>query len=212
MKTHLFRISSILAVLVLLVAVSLSSTAQETTRRQQPTQQEERQLRELAVQELDAETRQIKVPVECQRIRPVVQTHNGGTGVSPSPGLLSFMGTHARKGYNNPAVNTYFGDSFKLQSCRVCYATIEAKVEHYGDVWSNDSLTVGAAPFALSDRFVSGYIWQPLIPNPGSLNWVVPAGLLNTYLMSNPPPPKYLDVYSQDDTDFHSTTLTVWYY
>lgn len=205
MKSHLVRSSSILGVLLLLVAFALSGIAQEPTRQQEP------QLPELRVQQLDSETLRPRVPVECERLaKLVVQTHNSGPG-SPRAALLSFMGTHARKGYNNPAVNTYFGDSFKLQNCRVCYATIEARVQHYADVWTNDSLTVGVAPFGAGNVFVSGNIWPPNT-NPTTLTWVVPAGPLNTYVTTGSLPPKYLDVFAQDDTDFHSLTLSVWYY
>lgn len=211
MKSYLFRASSIFFALALLLSLSLSGTAQQSPRQQQQVQQqEERPQPELAVQQIDAETLRIALPRECKGIVPVVQTHNSGPG-SPSTALLSFMGTHARKGFNNPAVNTYFGDSFKLKSCRVCYATIEANVEHYGDTWSNDSLTVGAAPFGTGNRFVSAYIWPPNT-NPKTFTWVLNAALLNTYLMSGSQPPTDVDAYAQDDSNFHSLKLTVWYY
>lgn len=161
---------------------------------------------ELRIQQLDAETRRVAVPRECKG-RPIVQTRNAGTGVSPSPALLSFMSTYARKGYNNPAVNTVFGDSFRLPSCRVCYATIEATVEHAGDLWSNDSLTVGVAPFGSGKVFVSGNFWTPT-PNPKTFTWVVPAGPLSAYLTTA----SDVDVLAQDDTNFRSVTLSVWYY
>jgi len=209
MKSHVFRATSILAVFLLLVAFSLSGIAQQpTTQQRQPLEQQEPQLPELRVQQLSSETLRIAVPRECAGITPDVQTHNA----SPSAALLAYIGTHARKGYNNPAVNTYFGDSFKLHNCRVCYATITAKVQHGGDVWTNDSLTVGVAPFGgPATVFVSGLIWPPNT-NPTTLTWVVPAVPLTTYLMSGSLPPKYLDVFAQDDTDFHSATLSVWYY
>jgi hypothetical protein len=212
MKSHLFRASSILAVFALLAAFGLSgSSAQQPTSRPKTIEQQEPQLPELMIQQLNAETLPVAVPPECKGIKPIVQTHNSSTGVSPSAVLLSFMGTHARKGYNNPAVNTYFGDSFRLQNCRVCYATIEAKVQHYADIWNNDSLTVGVAPFGSSNVFVSGNIWPPNT-NPTTLTRVVPAGLLTTYITTSSLPPKDLDVFAQDDTNFHSVTLSVWYY
>jgi hypothetical protein len=212
MKSHLFRASSILAVFALLAAFGLSgSSAQQQVSRPKTIEQDEPQKPELMIRQLDAETLRPALPPECKGIKPIIQTHNSSTGVSPTTALLNFMGTHARKGYNNPAVNTYFGDSFILQNCRVCYATIEARVQHYADLWSNDGLTVGVAPFGSGNVFVSGNIWPPNI-NLTTLRWAVPAGLLTTYLMTNPPPPKYLDVYGQDDTTFHSLTLSVWYY
>ena len=212
MKSHLFRAFSFLAVFALLATFGLSGTSgqQQPTGRPRPIEQQEPQRPELMVRQLDAETLRVAVPSECKGIKPIIQTHNSGTGVSPSPALLSFMGTHARKGYNNPAVNTYFGDSFRLQNCRVCYATIEAKVQHYADVWPNDSLTLGMAPFGSGNVFVSGSIWPPNT-NPTTLTWVVPAGLLTTYV-STGSVNKVLDTYAQDDSDFLSMTLSVWYH
>ena len=210
MKSHFFRASSILGALLLLVAFSLSGTAQQpTTQVRQPLESQEPQLRELAVQELDSETLRIAVPRECAGIKPVVQTH---TAVSLSPALASYLSGKSVKGYNNTAVNKFFGDSFKLQSCRVCYATIAVNVQHYGDVWPNDSLTVGVAPFGSGNVFVSGAIWAPATPNPKTITWALNPGLLNTYLMSGSLPPKYVDLVAQDDTNFHSATLSVWYY
>jgi hypothetical protein len=208
MKSHLFRASSILAVFFLLGAFTLSGIAQQPTNRQQ---QQEPQMPELQVQESSSETLRIAVPRECAGIKPVVQTHNGGTGVSLSPALANYLTGKPHKGYNNTAVNTYFGDSFKLQSCRVCYATIAVNVQHYGDIWTNDSLTVGVAPFGSGNVFVSGQIWNPPTPNPKTITWVVPVGLLNTYIMSGSPS-KEIESFIQDDTTVHSATLSVWYY
>jgi hypothetical protein len=213
MKTHLSRTSSIFAVSLSLVAFSLPGIAQQpTARQQQQIQQQEPQLPELLVQDLDSETLRVAVPRECDGIKPVVQTHNGVTGVSPSLALASYLNGKPHKGYNNPAVNTYFGDSFKLQNCRVCYATIAVNVQHYGDNWINDSLTVGVAPFGSGNVFISGRIWVPPTPNPKTITWVVPVGLLNTYLMSGSLPPKSAEAFIQDDTTIHSATLSVWYY
>jgi len=207
-QSHFSRASSML---ILLLAVSLPAIAQlPTTRQQQPVQQQEPQVRELAVQQLDSETLRVRVPQECARIKPLVQKH---TAVSLSPALTSYLSGKPVKGYNDPAVNKFVGDSFELRSCRICYATLEVNVEHYGDVWTNDSLTVGVAPFSGSGSvFVSGAIWSPATPNPKTITWALSPGLLNTYLMSGPPPPKFVDFVAQDDTNFHSATLSVWYY
>lgn len=211
MKSHFFRASSILGALLILVVLSLAGVAQQpTTQQRQPLEQQEPQLQELRVQELTSETLRIAVPRECAGLKPVVQTH---TAVSLSPALTSYLSGKPVKGYNNPAVNKFFGDSFKLQSCRVCYATIAVNVEHYGDVWPNDSLTVGVAPFSGSGSvFASGAIWSPATPNPKTITWALNPGILNTYLMSGSLPPKYVDMVIQDDTNPHSATLSVWYY
>lgn len=211
MKSNLFRASS---VLILLLAVSLSGAAQQpATRQQEPVQQQEPQLRELAVQQLDSETLRIAVPQACKGIKPVVQTHNSGTGVTISPALASYLSGKPVKGYNNPAVNKFFGDSFRLNNCRVCHATIAVKVEHYGDIWPNDGLTVGVAPFSGSGSvFVSGAPWVPATPNPKTITWTLSPTLLTNYLMSGSAPPKFVDWVVQDDTNVHSATLSVWYY
>jgi hypothetical protein len=223
MKTNLFRTSSILAVLVLLVAVSLSSTAQESIKQQQrPVQQEAQQQEpQLPVQQLDAEALRIAIPRACQGIRPDVQTHGDtdnfnppGTPVTLSPALASFVVGKALKGYDDPAVNKFFADSFKLRNCRVCYATLEVRVRHYGDAWTNDGMAVGVAPFDTSPgiRLVSTGIWTPQTPNPKTLTFALPTAALNSYLSSTSTIPSFLDIPAQDDTDFDYMKLSVWYY
>src|SRR5882724_3406951 len=103
MKSRLFRSSSILGVLLLLVAFALSGIAQQpTTQQRQPLEQQEPQVRELAVQQLDAETLRIAVPRECAGIKPIVTTDNGGTGVSLNSALATYLSGKPVKGYNNP--------------------------------------------------------------------------------------------------------------
>lgn len=225
MKSHLFRASSTLGVLVLLVvALGLSGTAQEpTTRQQQPVQQQERQIIDLPVQQLDAEALRISVPRECERIRPEVQIHDVADTFSPpgtpllpslSPTLTNYLVGKPIKGYDDPRVNRIFADSFKLRSCRVCYATLEVSVRHYQDIWPNDSITVGAAPFNSSPgvTFVSMGIWNPPTPNPKPLSFALSATALNNYLFATTAMPPFLDVVAQDDTDFDVAKLSVWYY
>lgn len=235
MKTNLFRTSSILAVLVLLVAVSLSSTAQEPrTRPQEPAQQEELQIKELAVQQVDAETLRIAVPPGCKGIVPVVQIHGNELDNfnTPDPGTLSPALTGyltglgiTPKGYDEATINKVFADSFKLKGCRVCYATLEVRVRHQPGQWSlnapnysNDTILAGAAPFtpALPDlRFIGpAGIWTATNPNPKVVTFgIAPIDItsLNTYLGTGPMPP-FLDVIAQDDTDFDYAKLSVWYY
>lgn len=210
MKSQFFRASSTLAVLTLLVAFGLSAVAQERPR--QPAQEQEPQLRELAVQQLDSETLRIAVPPQCKGITPDIQTHNSGTGVTLSPALANFLSGKPVKGYSNPAVNKYFGDSFRLRNCRVCYATLEVNVRHYNDVFGNDSLTVGAAPFSTSPgvTFLSTAIWGQPTPNPKAMTFALPG--LNNYVSTTSTLPSFLDLVAQDDTDFASARLTVWYY
>lgn len=222
MKSNYLRASSILAVLLVFVALGLTGTAQEPrTRLQQPAQQEERQLPELAVQQLDAEALRIAVPRQCHGITPVVQMHDvadsfapTGSPVALSPALTSFLVGKPSKGYDDPGVNKYFGDSFKLRNCRVCYATLEVRVRHYNDVWTNDSITVGAAPFNTSPgvTLISTGIWNPPTPNPKTLSFALSTTALNNFLFSTTTVPSFLDVVAQDDTDFDYAKLSVWYY
>ena len=215
MKSHPFRASSILGVLVLLlVALSLSGTAQEpTTRQQQPAQQQEQKIIDLPVQQLDSESLRVSPP-KCPK-PPVVQTHDvadnftsPGSALTLSPALTNFLTSKGLtpKGYDDKRVNMVFADSFRLQSCKVCYATFEVGFRHYQDNWVNDQLTLGAAPFnPTALRVLSVPIWSPLLPN--SINLTTP---LNSYIFNNNV--SFLDVIAQDDTDFDFARLSVWYY
>jgi hypothetical protein len=215
MKSHFFRASSILGALLILVALSLAGIAQQpTTQQRQPL---EEQLPELRIQQIDSEALRIAVPRECTK-KPVIQQH---TVASLSPALSSYLAGKPVKGYNNPAVDTLFGDSFKVDSCRVCYATLEVRVRHSQGTWSagasnysNDSILAGAAPFAANLRFIgSASIWNSTLPNPKILTLgITPGGLnnLNSYLFTNTP--GWVDVIAQDDTTFDYAKLSVWYY
>jgi hypothetical protein len=214
MKSHLLRSSSIAGVLLLLVAFALSGIAQQ----RQSVEQQEPQMRELAVQGLDSETLRIVVPRECTK-KPIIQQH---TVASLSPALTSFLTGKPHKGYNNPAVDTVFGDSFKIDSCRVCYATLEVRVRHQPGAWSanasnysNDTILAGAGPFSTNLRFIGpAPIWpNGTLPNPYTLTLgTTSAGLnnLNSYLFNNTP--AWVDVIAQDDTAFDYAKLSVWYY
>lgn len=224
MKSHLFRASSILAVFLLLVAFGLPGIAQQpTTRQQQPVQQQELQIPELAIQELDSETLRIRVPRECERIKPDVQRHDipdnfnpAGSAVTLSPALTNFLSGRniSPKGYDDPRVNRVFADSFKLGCCRICYATLEVRVKHYADLWTNDILTAGVAPFnpLPGVKFISTGIWNPPGTNPKTMTYALPTASLNSYNTSTCRSPSFLDVVAQDDTDFDYATLSVWYY
>lgn len=224
MKSHLFRASSIVAVFFLLGAFTLSSIAQQpTTRPKQPVQQEESQIIDLGVQEFDAETLRIRVPRECDRIKPDVQRHDipdnfnpAGNPVTLSPALASLLASQniTPKGYDDPRVNKVFADSFKLGCCRVCYATLEVRVKHNADFWTNDVLTAGVAPFNSLPgvKFLSTGIWNPIGTNPKTLTYALPAASLNSYNMSTCMSPSSLDVVIQDDTVIDYATLSVWYY
>ena len=213
MKTNIFRKSSILGVLILLVAVSLSGTAQQSPRQQQQqVQQQERPILELPVQEIDSEALRVRVP-RCPH-PPVVQMHDvadnfasPGSAGTLSPALASYLQSHSitPKGYDDKRVNMVFADSFKLNSCKVCYATLEFGVRHYADIWANDSITVGGAPFnPLGLRVLSSPIWTPPLTSPIDLT-----AALNNYIFNNNV--SFLDVVAQDDTDFDFMKLTVWY-
>lgn len=232
MKSQLFRASSILAAFLLLVAISLSGIAQEpTTRQQQPGEQQDLRIPELAVQESDSETLRIAVPQACKGIIPVVQTHDiadnfnpPGNAITLSPALMSFLNSRnvIPKGYDDKRINTVFADSFKLNSCRVCYATLEVRVRHQPGQWSanaanysNDTILAGAAPFTSALRFIGpANIWGLTLPNPKTATFgITSSGLanLNSYLFNGPISPQ-LDVIKQDDTEIDYARLSVWYY
>jgi hypothetical protein len=214
MKSYPTRASSILSVLALLVASGLTGTAQQPAARRQPMEQkQERPIPALSTQELNPEALRIALPQECKGIEPVVQIHGNpqGSAVTLSSALASFLNSNnvSSKGYDDPRQDIHFADSFRLLKCRVCYATIEIQVKHppgqyvqNAPNWSNDSMTVGVAPFTL--RFVSGNIWTGANPNPKLLG---PYALLPTSSLS-----QTVDITAQDDTEFDFAKLTVWYY
>lgn len=230
MKSHPFRASSILSALILLVASALTATAQQPVSRQQPRDQQEAQQKEvspipeLAVpRELSREALRIDVPRECRGIRPDVQEHDvaddfkpQGTPLTLSPALANYLSglKLTPKGYDDKRVNMVFADSFKLRNCRVCYATLEVRVRHEADIWTNDTITVGAAPFTSSPGaiFIYSGIWTPPTPNPKTLSFALPTAALNNYLFSTSAMPSFLDVIAQDDSDFDYAKLSVWYY
>ncbi|MDT4968761.1 MAG: hypothetical protein QOJ64_3498 [Acidobacteriota bacterium] len=224
MKSQFFRASSTL-VLVLLLALGLSGVAQE--RRQPPTQQEESPVRELAVQQIDTEALRIALPPGCKGA-PDVQIHDvadnfssPGNPVSLSPALATYLSGKPLKGYDDSRTDTVFADSFKLRSCKVCYATLELGVRHgpgnyvpNAPNFSNDKIFAGAGPFSLSQIFMgSANIWSSTNPVSKPLTLVTTGtGLsnLNNYLFTTTNSPT-LDVVAQDDTEFDYAKLTVWY-
>jgi hypothetical protein len=207
------RLSLALAGIVLL-GLCLSSTAQQPkTLEQQPTQEEKLPIPELKLAQQESVVVPVALPRECARIKPDVQMHGVADNFTPpggpvtlSPALASFLNSHnlTPKGYDDPRINMVFADSFKLGNCKVCYATLEVRVRHYQDIWSNDTLTVGAAPFA---AFPARLLYTNIWPN-GSHTYVLPANGLSSLIWNN----QGLDVVAQDDTDFDYTRLSVWYY
>ncbi|HYO99996.1 MAG TPA: hypothetical protein VER76_07380 [Pyrinomonadaceae bacterium] len=235
MKNQHFHASSILSMLLLIVALSSSGIAQEPRIRQQqqpairqqeqlPAQQEKPLVPGLAIaRELNQEDLRIALPRECRGIRPDVQTHDAADNFNPpgnpvtlSPTLANYLSSLnlTPKGYDDNRFNKVFADSFKLRNCRVCYATLEVRVKYSGDLWNNDTITVGAAPFnsAPGLYFIYGNIWTPPTPNPKTLSFTLPTAALNQYLSSTTTMPTFLDLITQDDSDVDQATLSVWYY
>jgi hypothetical protein len=231
MKRNFPRISAILAVFTFLVASTFIGTAQEKRAQQQPAQQEEVQLPQLAQREQASEALSVKIPPECDKLKVDVQTHDvndnfkpPGNPVSLSSLLSAFLSGKPVKGYDDKRTDMIFADSFKLRSCRVCYATLEFRAQHQpgpfsatAPNYSNDNILAGAAPFTSALRFIGTTgIWSgstPLITTPPVTLGITPGGLtnLNMYLATGTMPP-YMDVIAQDDTDFDYMTLRVWYY
>jgi hypothetical protein len=230
MKSQLFHASTTLASLALLVASGLHVVAQQgppirrlpAERRERAImtrQQDERPLVELPTQEVNPEAARVEVPRECRRTRPEVQTHDvadsftpPGSPLSLSAGLANFLNglNLTPKGYDDPRVNAVFADSFRLRSCRVCYATLEVGARYLPDYWVNDTITAGVAPFnAPGVVFAYGGLWNPVGTN--TKTFVLSAAAMNNHIM-NGPVPSYLDLIAQDDTDFDYATLSVWYY
>jgi hypothetical protein len=239
------RISLLLALSTLLLMSAFNAAAQQTGTRRPTVQQTEKQWPELASQKIDPAVFHIKLPKECERIRPDVQTHDVNDNFSPpgnpltlSPALAAYASGKPAKGYDDKSIDTWFFDSFKLRSCRICYATLEVSVKHELEQpidnnggghqetgkslaltsFYNDNITIGGAPFSPSVlRVMSMDIWPPLNPippltNPKPMTFALPTTALNNYLMYGSVPPGFLDIVVQDDTDVDYITLSVWYY
>lgn len=226
MKSRLLCASTtLLTALALLASSSPRGFAQQQPPRQFPTRpQRERPIIEVQAQPVLVEEARIAVPPQCLRANLDVQTHDvadkfapPGSPVSLSPALASyFTGRNLTpKGYDDPRVNMVFADSFRLRSCRICHATLEVGVRHYGDLWDNDTITSGLPPFTTSSGtiFMYGGIWNPNGPNanPKTATFTLSAAALNQHVMSGPVP-SFLDLIAQDDSDFDYAKLSVWYY
>jgi hypothetical protein len=193
----------------------------EQQERRVPVEQQERQIIELPAEKINPDAARVDVPRECARLRPEVQTHDvadkftpPGVPLSLSPALASFLASRnlTPKGYDDPRVNMVFADSFRLRSCRVCYATIEIGLRRDRDMWENDTVTAGVAPFnAPGVLFMYSQLWSPPGANPKSSTFVLSTAAMNNHVMSGGVP-SFLDLITQDDSDFDYATLSVWYY
>lgn len=232
MKRRITRAPTLLAMLAVLAASGLQGVARQQEERRLPAQkpqegrivpQQERPIIEVQAQPAGEEAARVAVPRECRRATLDVQTHDvpdrfapPGSGLSLSPALTSFLAGRnlTPKGYDDPSVNRVFADSFRLRSCRVCYATLEVRVRYLPDYWVNDTITAGVAPFnSPGTVFMYSGLWSLSGPNPSpkTATFALSAAALNQHLMGGPVP-SFLDVIAQDDTDFDYARLSVWYY
>ncbi|HEX8723613.1 MAG TPA: hypothetical protein VF736_23555 [Pyrinomonadaceae bacterium] len=230
MRSQIARASTTLAILALLVASGLHGAAQQQPVRRLPTEQQdrrvvtgqqERQIIEVPAEKINPDAASVAVPRECARIRPDVQTHDTADKFAPpgspltlSPTLTSFLAGRnlTPKGYDDPRVNMVFADSFRLRSCRVCYATLEVGIRHDRDIWDNDTITAGIAPFNPPGvLFMYSQLWNPAGANPKSSTFVLSTAAMNNHIM-NGSMPLYMDLITQDDSDHDYATLSVWYY
>ena len=247
-RSLLPRASLLLAVLVLPAASGFVGSARQAgDARQRPQQQQEEKLPpELASQQLDPEVFGGKFPKACEKLTPDVQTHDVNDNFAPpgspgifNPALTAFAQSMGRpiRGYDDGGVDKFFYDSFKLRSCRVCYARLELVLKHDPDSgvvdngshnqetgktvmltgYHNDNITVGGAPFSPAPKKVlSADIWPPLnttsSSNPKTMIVALPTNALNNYIMYGLTPPQSLDVVIQDDTYVDYITLKVWYF
>lgn len=243
MRSVVMRTSSTVAALALLAALVFPAPAQQPSaqrpapdRVQRPVEQEpaERlaapqiraeqiEVQELSERELAGRPELLKLPRECAGLKVVVDAHDvpddfkpPGNPVTPSPELTAFaaaaLGT---KGYDDPTVNRWFVDSFRLRNCRVCHAVLQVRVRHYfKDSFGNDGLVAGLAPYSNpATNFVNVSLWSSN-PSPQTRTdtYILPAGALSTYLATDNPLPTFLDLRVQDDTDVDYARLYVWYY
>lgn len=230
MRSHIIRASAAIGMLALLVASGLHGAAQqrpvqqlpaEQRERRIPTEQQERQIIELPAEKISTDAARVAVPRECARLRPEVQTHDTadkfappGNPVQLSPALTNFLASRnlTPKGYDDPRIDMVFADSFRLRSCRICYATLEVGLrrEPYG--WTNDTITAGVAPFnAPGLLFLYGQLWNPPGASPKTSTFALSTAVMNQHVMTGNVP-SFFDLITQDDTTLDYATLSVWYY
>lgn len=233
MKSALTRTVSIFGACALLAALALTGPArqrQTTERVQRPVEQEpverlpapavsaeQLEVEELPERELVARADLFRPPRACAGLKPVVETHDAsdnfsppGSPVSLSPELTAFVAGKPTKGYDNPALNSWFADSFRLRNCRVCHAVLQVRVRHYNlDSFGNDAVIVGLAPYNNPNTI---FVNAGLVPGPQLKTYVLPTNALNQYIVQDNPLPTYLDVRVQDDHDVDFARLIVWYY
>jgi hypothetical protein len=247
-RSLLARASLLLAALALTAASGFVGSARQAGgARQRPRQQQEEKLPpELAPQQLGPEVFGGKFPKACEKLEPDVQTHDVNDNFA-APGSAGIFNTALTayatfinrpiRGYDEGGVDKFFYDSFKLRSCRVCYARLELVLKHDPDPgpvdngfpdnptgksigltdYHNDGITVGGAPFSPAPMTVlSAAIWPPLnttsSSNPKTMTVALPTNALNNYITYGQTPPQSLDVVIQDDTYVDYITLKVWYF
>jgi hypothetical protein len=70
---------------------------------------------------------------------------------------------------------------------------------------------VGVAPFTV--HFAYGQIWTATMPNPKTATYSLQTtAALNNYIFNINPPPPFVDIVVQDDTEVDYCKLSVWYY
>jgi hypothetical protein len=178
---------------------------------------EQLEVQELSEKELAARPDLFKLPRECEGLKPVIDTHDvpdnwqpTGNPVSLSPELQQYVSGWPLKGYDNPDVNKWFADSFRLRNCRICHAVLQVRVRHYNiDTFSNDAIIAGLAPYNTPNKiFLNVALW----PGPQMKTYILPANALSQYVATDNPLPTFLDVRIQDDTDVDYARIVVWYY
>jgi hypothetical protein len=210
MKARLFNYKFLLCAVVIcgLMASPLLDIAQAQATRQS-------NLNEAAVVAQDDGGRP---QVRCGG-RPVIYTvgnTDNFAGVDPatlSPALNTFFVGKPRRNFDDGGPDKGFGQSFQLNACKICAATLELRIkdEQRNGLSSNDAVTVGVAPFTV--RFGSlGPIWNSTDPLAKTILVPLSAAALNSYIMTNVTGQWWLDVYLQDDTSVDYAKLTVWYY
>jgi hypothetical protein len=203
MSNYYASLRPILAVSALLVSLASTSLAQPAAPEREPkalaqTEEQELKIPELAAREMSPDVLSIAIPKPCGATHPDIQIHGNPAGnLTLSPALKSFLSSHnlIPKGYDNPTINKVFADSFRLRSCRVCYATLEVRFKHGPGPWSQGPIWSAAAP---ASKTVT-YSLQPV-------------AALNNYIFNVSPPPPYVDIVVQDDTEVDYCKLSVWYY
>jgi hypothetical protein len=173
----------------------------------------------------------LKVPKPCRFLRlKGIDTYTRGTTTDnfvgpeasfPSPYLTSLLSGYSHTYlYDTNIVNSFFGDSFNVGTCRACAIRTQMRLRNNNALGYTDSLATGLSDASnLANHTTTGFsnipqLWLQTDPVGAvkniTLDTTMTPAALNSNLMSYGSP--RLDVWMQDDTTADYTVVRVFRY